>query len=92
MEIRQTSRFKKDLKRSLKDRKGQDIQRVLQKEILPSLLAGKTLNEKHRDHALIGDWIPARECYVFPDTLLVYRVESDCLILVRIGSHAELFG
>ena len=92
MEIRQTSRFKKDLKRTLKGRKGPDIQSVLKEVILPALLAGEPLDEKYRDHALVGDWIPARECHVFPDTLLVYRIEGDCLVLVRIGSHAELFG
>ena len=92
MEIRQTSRFKKDLKRILKGRKGPDVRRVLQNELLPALLTGEPLEKKYRDHALVGDWIPARECHVFPDTLMVYRIDGDCLVLVRIGSHAELFG
>ncbi len=92
MEIRQTSRFKKDLKRTLKGRKGPGVEKVLKEVVMPALITGEPLGEKYRDHALVGDWIPARECHVFPDTLLIYRLDGNYLILVRIGSHAELFG
>ncbi|MUU69568.1 type II toxin-antitoxin system mRNA interferase toxin, RelE/StbE family [Helicobacter pylori] len=32
-----------------------------------------------------------RECHIKPDILLVYLVKDDELILVRLGSHSELF-
>ncbi|MFW1786611.1 type II toxin-antitoxin system mRNA interferase toxin, RelE/StbE family, partial [Acinetobacter nosocomialis] len=33
-----------------------------------------------------------RDCHVKPDLVLIYAVREDCLQLVRIGSHSELFG
>jgi mRNA interferase YafQ len=34
-----------------------------------------------------------RECHIKPDLLLIYKKAGrDQLILVRIGSHSELFG
>lgn len=92
MEIRQTSQFKKDIKKLKSSKKGKKTTSVLKKAIFPRLLSKTPLPAEHRDHALIGDWIPARECHVFPDTLLIYRVEDDVLVLVRVGSHGELFG
>jgi mRNA interferase YafQ len=51
------------------------------------------LPEKYRDHALKGEWIDCRECHIKPDWLLVYeKINSDKkLILVRTGTHSELF-
>jgi mRNA interferase YafQ len=50
------------------------------------------LDERFRDHALIGDWKGFRECHIQPDWLLIYRIEGDELQLARTGSHAQLFG
>ncbi|MCQ2806414.1 type II toxin-antitoxin system YafQ family toxin, partial [Helicobacter pylori] len=41
--------------------------------------------------ALKGKWKPFRECHIKPDVLLVYLVKDDELILLRLGSHSELF-
>ncbi|MCQ2946644.1 type II toxin-antitoxin system YafQ family toxin, partial [Helicobacter pylori] len=42
-------------------------------------------------HALKGVWKPYRECHIKADVLLVYLVKDDELILLRLGSHSELF-
>ncbi|MCQ2951129.1 type II toxin-antitoxin system mRNA interferase toxin, RelE/StbE family, partial [Helicobacter pylori] len=42
-------------------------------------------------HALKGKWKPFRECHIKADILLVYLVKDDELILLRLGSHSELF-
>lgn len=47
--------------------------------------------KKYRDHALAGNWQDFRECHIKPDWLLIYRLETDKLILVRSGSHSDLF-
>jgi mRNA interferase YafQ len=52
----------------------------------------ETLEDKYRDHALIGNWRGYRDCHIRPDWLLLYRVIDDELQLVRTGSHADLFG
>jgi len=57
------------------------------------LAADRLLSEKHRDHALSGEWRDYRECHLKPDLLLIYRKpDSQVLQLVRLGSHSELFG
>lgn len=41
---------------------------------------------------LSGDWIRYGECHVRPDLLLVYlKPDVDTLLLVRLGSHGDLF-
>lgn len=51
------------------------------------------LKSKYRDHALTGSWKGYRELHVQPDLLLIYWVDglSVSLVLVRSGSHDELF-
>ena len=50
------------------------------------------LPERNRDHALIGDYVYQRECHITPDWLLIYQTTEAELLLVRTGSHSELFG
>ncbi|MCU0288190.1 MAG: type II toxin-antitoxin system YafQ family toxin [Acidobacteria bacterium] len=41
-----------------------------------------------------GNWKDHMECHIEPDWLLIYRIDRKYneLILVRTGSHSELFG
>ena len=49
------------------------------------------LAEKHRDHALTGDWKDHRDCHIRPDLVLIYRKpDPDTLQIVRLGSHSQL--
>ena len=55
------------------------------------LFSDRPLAEKHRDHALTGDWKDHRDCHVKPDLVLIYRKPDDAVLqLVRLGSHNEL--
>jgi mRNA interferase YafQ len=56
------------------------------------LAAGETLPESFRDHALTGNFRNCRECHLAGDWLLIYQVDAENLILIRTGSHSELFG
>jgi len=66
----------------------------LLKEVVDQLADGMPLPEKNKDHALTGKWVNHRECHVFPDWLLIYKIEEVCLVLIltRTGSHSDLFG
>ena len=79
----------KDYKQAIK--RGLKIE--LLDEVIRRLARGEELPEKNRDHVLSGDWIGFRECHVQPDWLLIYRIESDVLVLTlsRTGTHADLF-
>ena len=84
--------FKKDLKKSIRDpKKNTD----LLKEIIQTyLVENKAVPQKYKPHQLEGEWKPQMECHIQPDFLLIWDVDEDAneLILVRCGSHSELFG
>ena len=53
----------------------------------------EVLEAKYKDHCLTGDYKDCRECHIEPDWLLIYKkYESELiLMLVRTGSHSDLF-
>lgn len=85
--IYQTSQFKKDFKRIKK--RGKDLSKL--KEVVSILAKNEALKDRHRDHALSGDWSGSRDCHIEPDWILIYRVDNDSLFLERTGSHSDLF-
>lgn len=62
------------------------------KQVIQHLANGKPLDEKYRDHKLIGDYAGTRECHIEPDWLLIYEDHNNELILIRTGTHSDLFG
>ncbi len=60
-------------------------------EVILTLRKKEPLSPQFQDHALKGKWKPFRECHIKADILLVYLVKDDELILLRLGSHSELF-
>lgn len=87
-EILRKNQFKKDVKRIIKQ--GKNLEEL--ENILSMLIEGETISGKYKDHPLTGDYNEFRELHIKPDWLLVYKIEGEILILVRTGSHAELFG
>ena len=55
-------------------------------------LRALAIPDKYRDHALSGEWAGCRDCHVKPDLVLIYEKIDNDLILIRLGTHAELFG
>jgi mRNA interferase YafQ len=58
---------------------------------LGSLVEAADLPEESKDHPLIGNWSGVREFHVSGDLLVIYKATDAELILVRIGSHSQLF-
>lgn len=87
--VRPTSRFQKDLKRIA--RRGYNTE--LLTAVIKKLANGEHLAQKHRDHALTGDYAGCRECHITPDWLLIYEISDDTLLLylTRTGTHSDLF-
>jgi len=71
-------------------RTGRTLERFA--EAVAVLQQGDTLAAHFRDHSLIGNWKSFRECHLAGDLLLIYQTTDTELILVRMGSHSELFG
>ncbi len=61
------------------------------KEEIIKLSLGEKLEAKYRDHILSGQYKGTRECHIEPDWLLIYEPNADELILIRIGTHSDLF-
>jgi mRNA interferase YafQ len=88
--IERTSQFKRDYKREAKGRHREVLANDFT-QIVKTLAHDEPLAEKHRDHALSGEWKDHRDCHVKPDLVLIYRKpDEEVLQLVRLGSHSEL--
>jgi mRNA interferase YafQ len=85
--IFQTSQFKKDFKRIKK--RSKDLSKL--KDIVSAIANSESLEDRHRDHALSGNWSGSRDCHIEPDWILIYRVDGEFLFLERTGSHSDLF-
>ena len=83
-----TAQFKRDLK--LCNRRHYDIAKL--QSVLDLLTQGTVLPIQYHDHALIGNWLPKRECHIAPDWLLIYETNETEVRLARTGTHSDLFG
>ena len=85
-----TSQFKRDYKREKKGRHGATLESDLG-DVLRVLLSDQSLEPRHHEHALVGEWRDHRDCHIKPDLLLIYQKPDEVsLRLVRLGSHSEL--
>jgi mRNA interferase YafQ len=89
--VRYSGQFKKDVRRVAK--RGKNLEKL--KTIIKRLAIGGTLEAKHRDHSLGGNYANHRECHIEPDWLFIYMLDEDASELIltatRTGSHADLF-
>ena len=85
--IRRTSQFKRDVKRM--QRWGREVEKL--KRVLEALVKGEPLAAEHRDHVLVGQYKGTRECHIEPDWLLIYELGEAEIVLIRTGSHFDLF-
>ena len=87
--IKFTSGFKKDLKQAKKQ--GKDIEKLF--DVIEKIAKDETLDERYRDHSLVGNYKGTRECHIEPDFLLIHEKIEEVLVLslVRTGSHSDLF-
>ncbi len=87
LKLRETNRFKKDLKRMKKRGKSFDRYR----EIITCLIDEQNLPGYFRAHKLTGEWADFSEGHIEPDWLLIYRQTETAIILTRTGTHSDLF-
>ncbi len=83
--------FKSCFKKDLKKLKSSNCNEDELLAVIGVLAHEQTLAEKLRDHALIGNYAGCRECHIRPDWLLIYQATKTDLLLLRTGSHSELF-
>ena len=81
--------FRKDF--ALMKRRGLPVEEL--QTVITVLASGSTLAPAYKDHPLKGEYAGCRECHILPDWLLVYKINDRMLelILIRTGSHSDLF-
>jgi len=87
MMILRVSQFRKDYKRCCK--RGYNIAAL--RTVIEQLATGKKLHSRFNDHALLGEFKDCRECHLEPDWLLIYQLTETEIVLVRTGTHSDLF-
>lgn len=86
-EIKATNAFLRDLKKSRK--RGKDLSKI--EGVTDSLARGAALPPKFRPHRLKGEMQGLWECHVEPDWLLIWDETHTEIILIRCGTHSDLF-
>ena len=86
-QLSRTTQFKRDVKRQQK--RGKDFTEF--KQVLQQLLTGEELAARYRDHVLVGQYKGTRECHIEPDWLLIYEATDTEIVLIRTGTHSDLF-
>ena len=85
--VRQAAQFRNDFKRQ--KRRGKDIEELI--AIVELLAQEGDLPAGYRPHKLTGEWKGVWECHIEPDWLLIYDVTPTEVILIRTGTHLDLF-
>ncbi len=79
--------FEKDLVKM--NRRGKESDKL--KQVIGQLVNQLPLEPQRKDHSLTGNYANHRECHIEPDWLLIYQLTDEELILVRTGTHSDLF-
>lgn len=89
LEVILSNKFKKDWK--IIKKRGYNLKKF--EVVLEKLLRQEILEEKYKDHELIGNYKGHRECHITPDWLLIYYISDTKLVLTltRTGTHSDLF-
>ncbi len=85
--VTQRTRFRRDIRRQ--KRRGRDIEKLI--AVVGALSKEGVLPQRLRPHKLSGDWAGVWECHIEPDWLLIYDVSDEEVLLIRNGTHADLF-
>lgn len=91
LQLKYGSAFKRNIK---KISRSQHFNRKHVERVIARLAKGERLESRYRNHTLAGRFQGCFECHLRPDLLLIYQVDikENLLLLLRIGSHSELFG
>ena len=85
--IKTGTRFLRDLK--LARRRGKDLAKI--EAVIDAIAHGQKLAPRHGPHRLRGELEGLWECHIEPDWLLIWDEDDRQVVLIRCGSHADLF-
>jgi mRNA interferase YafQ len=82
-----TNRFKKNVQLCVK----RNYKIHLLEEVLLELRENGILNSKYKPPILSGNKDKLWECHIKPDWLMTWYFDENKIILVRTGTHSDLF-
>jgi len=85
--VTQRKQFRNDLKRQ--KRRGKNSEELI--AAVELLAETGTLPQGYRPHKLTGEWKGVCERHIEPDWLLIYDVTATEVLLIRTGTHSDLF-
>ena len=88
LKFKTTHQFERDFIRVLK--RGKNKEKIV--ALMQKLISHESLEQRHKDHNLTGNYIGRRECHIEPDWLLIYKKGNQEIIFERTGTHSDLFG
>lgn len=71
------------------EKRGKDFSKL--DAIVTELAETGKLDLTKRPHKLAGKYLGLWECHIEPDWLLIYSIAKEEILLIRTGSHADLF-
>lgn len=83
--------FRKQFRKELKQQEKRGKNPKIFFAIAEKLAKRESLDQKHRNHKLVGNFKNRWECHIEPDWLLVYYITKDEIVFERTGSHSDLF-
>jgi mRNA interferase YafQ len=86
-EVVLTSQFRRDVK--LAEKRKKDMNKLSEAFFL--LEREDPLPANYKDHPLGGNWKHHRDLHLEPDWLLIYKIEGQAVIMVRTGTHSDIF-
>ena len=69
--------------------RGKDREKFL--DIVELLRSDGRVLTKHHAHKLSGEYAGFWECHIESDWLLIYDITDEAVLLVRTGTHTDLF-
>jgi mRNA interferase YafQ len=85
--ITQQARFRRDLQRQ--KRRGKNIEELI--NAVELFAEDGALPPAYHPH-LLEEWKGVWECHIEPDWRLIYDVTENEVLLIRTGTHLDLFG
>lgn len=83
----QRTRFRRDYK--LQKLRGKKLEKL--DKIIRTLLKNGAIDVAYYPHKLSREWDNVWECHIEPDWLLIYKITDSEVLLIRTGTHADLF-
>lgn len=87
LRVLRKKKFNKDVERVRRRKRDMNKLRI----VIKHLAKQNPLPAHYKVHALRGEFSGCMECHIAPDWLLIYYIENGKLVLVRTGSHSDLF-